>query len=411
MNHEADGQTVRHGAFEVSGFRVAAAMSGMRYKNRLDCALIVSETPAMAAGVFTRNRFCAAPVILCKEHLEATGGTARAVLINAGIANACTGEEGLRQARWSARKTASLLTVEPEQVLVASTGVIGPQLRLEFLESVLPQLVAGLRPNGWADASAAIMTTDTVPKTAWSRTTLMGSPVTCGGMAKGSGMIAPDMATMLAFLATDARVTSDVLAYWLTESVNRSFNRITVDGDTSTNDTALILANGAAAHPVIADPLSPEGQRFGALLTAVCVDLAQQIVRDGEGATKFVAVLVRGAKSRQRAAQVARTVAQSPLVKTALFGQDANWGRVVAAAGRAGVDFDPNRVSLYFDEVCIFRNGQPVQDETLEEKASAVLRQKDIRMTLDLGEGAEEDTVYTCDFSYDYVKINADYRS
>lgn len=411
MKHEGDGKTVQHGAFEVPGFRVAAAMSGMRYKNRLDCALIVSEAPAAAAGVFTRNRFCAAPVILCKEHLEASGGVARAVLINAGIANACTGEEGLRRARWSARKTASLLAVEPEQVLVASTGVIGPQLRLEFLEGVLPRLVETLRPDGWADASAAIMTTDTVPKTAWSRTTLAGSPVTCGGMAKGSGMIAPDMATMLAFVATDARVTSDVLTYWLTEAVNRSFNRITVDGDTSTNDAALILASGAAPHPVIDDPLSAEGRRFGTLVTAVCVDLAQQIVRDGEGATKFVAVVVRGAKNRQRAAQVARTVAQSPLVKTALFGQDANWGRVVAAAGRAGVDFDPDRVSLFFDEVCIFRNGQPVQDETLEEKASAVLRQRDICMTLDLAEGTEEETVYTCDFSYDYVKINADYRS
>lgn len=224
-------------------------------------------------------------------------------------------------------------------------------------------------------------------------------------------MISPDMATMLAFVATDAALAPNVLRYWLMESVTRSFNRITVDGDTSTNDTVLVLAGGAAGHPVITDPLCQEAEAFGALLTRVCLDLAQQIVRDGEGATKFVAVTVSGAMSQERALAVARTVANSPLVKTALFGQDANWGRVVAAAGRSGVDFDPNRVSLYFEDVCIFRNGQPVQNEALEAKASAVLRQKDIGVTLDLGEGSESETVYTCDFSYDYVKINADYRS
>lgn len=411
MHQEPSAGTVQRGNFHVPGFRVAAAMSGMRYKNRPDCALIVSDAPAVAAGVFTRNRFCAAPVVLCKEHLEAGRGRARAVLINAGIANACTGAEGLRRARLSAARLASLLDIDPLEVLVASTGVIGPQLRLEPLNETLPQLIASLQPERWLDAAKAIMTTDTVPKTAWARTQLAGTPITCGGIAKGSGMISPDMATLLAFVATDVALAPNVLRHWLMESVNRSFNRITVDGDTSTNDTVLVLAGGTAGHAVITDPSSPEAKAFGALLTQVCVDLAQQIVRDGEGATKFVAVTVCGAMSRERALTVARTVANSPLVKTALFGQDANWGRVVAAAGRSGVDFDPDRVSLHFEDVCIFRNGQPVQDEALEAKASAVLRQKDICMTLDLGEGSESETVYTCDFSYDYVKINADYRS
>uniref|UniRef100_A0A831ZX18 Arginine biosynthesis bifunctional protein ArgJ n=1 Tax=Desulfacinum infernum TaxID=35837 RepID=A0A831ZX18_9BACT len=408
---ERSGGKVQRGAFSVPGFRVAAAMSGMRYKNRLDCVLIVSEAEAAAAGVFTRNRFCAAPVVLCRGHLEASQGYARAVLINAGIANACTGEEGLRRARRSASQVASLLGIEPNRVLVASTGVIGPQLRVEALEAVLPHLVSALRPDGWLDAAQAIMTTDTVPKTAWGQTPLGQATVTCAGMAKGSGMIAPDMATMLAFVVTDARITPDALRFWLGKAVNASFNRITVDGDTSTNDTVLIMANATAPHPLITDPSSSEGTAFGKLLTDVCLDLAHQIVRDGEGATKFVAVTVCGAKSRDRAARVAQTIAASPLVKTALFGQDANWGRIVAAAGRAGVDFDPNRVSLFFEDVCIFRNGQPVQEEDLEEKASAVFRQKEIHIRLDLGEGMEEDTVYTCDFSYDYVKINADYRS
>lgn len=408
--HETKGN-VQRGAFHVPGFRAAAAVSGMRYKNRLDCALIVSDGPAAAAGVFTRNRFSAAPVILCKEHLAASRGTARAVLINAGIANACTGEEGLRRARLSAHRAASVLGIAPQQVLVASTGVIGPQLWLEPLESVLPGLVSALRPDGWLEAATAIMTTDTVPKTAWARAELDGTPVTCGGMAKGSGMIAPDMATMLAFVATDARVTSDVLRFWLGEAVARSFNRITVDGDTSTNDTVLVLASGAADHTIISDPTSSEGAVFGRMLTDVCLDLAHQIVRDGEGATKFVAVTVCGARNRERAARVAHTIATSPLVKTAVFGGDANWGRIVAAAGRAGVDFNPEGVSLYFEDVCIFRNGRPVEDDDVEEKASAVFRQKDIHVRLDLGEGTDEDTVYTCDFSYDYVKINADYRS
>ncbi len=411
MGMEAKVGGVRRGAFQVPGFRVAAAESGMRYKNRLDCALILSDTSAAAAGVFTRNRFCAAPVVLCKEHLNTGQSYVRAVLINAGIANACTGEEGLRRARQSAERLASLLGIAPHEVLVASTGVIGPQLRLEPLHEAYPQLIAGLDSKGWLEAAKAIMTTDTVPKTAWTQTELAGTPITCGGMAKGSGMISPDMATMLAFVATDARLTPKVLAYWLTESVNRSFNRITVDGDTSTNDTVLVLASGSADHALITDPLSSEAKVFGELLTRVCLDLAQQIVRDGEGATKFVTVTVSHAGTRERALQVARTIANSPLVKTALFGQDANWGRVVAAAGRSGVDFDPDRVSLFFDDVRIFQNGQPVQDETLEAKASAALRQRDIHITLELGEGTESETVYTCDFSYDYVKINADYRS
>lgn len=383
----------------------------MRYRDRLDCALLLSDAPATAAGVFTRNRFCAAPVALCREHLEASAGTARAVLINAGIANACTGEEGVHRARRSARAVADRLGVDPTQVLVASTGVIGPQIRVDTLEAVLPDLAGQLAPGGWENAARAIMTTDTVPKTAWAQRTIGGKTVTAGGIAKGSGMIAPDMATMLAFVVTDAAVSTPVLQVGLRRAADRTFNRITVDGDTSTNDTVLALASGAAGNAPIQDPHGPGAHEFFTLLTAVCADLAQQIVRDGEGATKFVVVRVQGARTRDRATQVARTVAQSPLVKTALFGQDANWGRVVAAAGRAGVDFDPERVSLRFGQVSVFEKGRPLEDPTLEARASQVLRQKDIEMVLDLGEGEEEDTYYTCDFSYDYVKINADYRS
>lgn len=402
---------VHHGNFQVPGFRVAAARSAMRYKGRTDCALIVSEVPASAAGVFTRNRFCAAPVMVCREHLKASAGTARAVLVNAGIANACTGDEGLERARRSARSVARRLGEDPDRVLVASTGVIGPQIREELLEAVLPDLVEQLAPEGWEDAARAIMTTDTVPKTAWARGILGGKEVTVGGIAKGSGMIAPDMATMLAFLATDAAVSPDALQALLKEASDRTFNRITVDGDTSTNDTVLVLASGTAGNPTIENPQNPDAGELFNLLGAVCADLAQQIVRDGEGATKFVTVRVRGARTRDRAARVARTVANSPLVKTALFGQDANWGRVVAAAGRAGVDFDPDRVSLCFGDVTVFENGRPLSGPDLEEKASAVLRRKEVEIALDLGEGEEEDTYYTCDFSYDYVKINADYRS
>ncbi len=402
---------IHRGNFEIPGFRTAAAQSGMRYKDRLDCALVVSEAPASAAGVFTQNRFCAAPVLLCKDHLEKSGGKARAILVNAGIANACTGDEGLARAGRAVEFVANALKIPPEMVLAASTGVIGPQIDLSVLEEAIPRMAGGLRPDAWDLAAQAIMTTDTVPKTAWARGKISGRDIIVGGIAKGAGMIAPDMATMLAFVATDAALAPSALQRCLKEAVDCSFNRITVDGDTSTNDTVLLLAGGAAGNPEITDIGTREGRLFADLLRSVCQELARQIVRDAEGATKFVTVRVLNARTREEALQVARTVADSPLVKTALFGEDANWGRIVAAAGRSGVPFDPQRVSLRFNDVCVFQNGGPVEDPGVEEKAGAAFREKNIEIRLDLGSGSAEETVWTCDLSYDYVKINADYRT
>lgn len=396
----------------VPGFLAGAVASEMRYRNRTDLALIAAEpgTEVVAAGVFTRNRFAAAPVELCKERLKAQG--IRAILANAGIANACTGEEGLKRAGEMTRIAAEALGIARGAVLVASTGVIGMQVAVEPVRRVMPDLVASLRPDGWEDAARAIMTTDTVPKmTVVSGVEIGGKRVTVGGIAKGSGMIAPNMATLLAFVCTDAAIEWEVLENWVRRCADESFNRITVDGDTSTNDTLLVLANGRAGNTLISDIESPGSIAFGEALKAVLLDLARRLVVDGEGATKLIEIDVTGAPDEGSAKAVAFTVANSPLVKTAFFGEDANWGRIVCAAGRAGVDFDPARVSLYFDNVCVFRNGGPLGGSDVEEAAAAVFRQKEISVRLDLGAGQCGYTAYTCDFSYDYVKINGSYRS
>lgn len=395
----------------VPGFQAAAIASGMRYANRLDLALIVADSgeQTAAAGVFTLNRFTAAPVELCKEHLQAA--RPRAILVNAGIANACTGDEGLQRARETARMTAEALHIPTQTVLVSSTGVIGQQIRLEPVAEVMPSLVEALRPDGWEDAAHSIMTTDTVPKMASTRVELGGKTVTIGGIAKGSGMIAPNMATLLVFVCTDAAVEPDVLQYWVRKGADHSFNCITVDGDTSTNDSLLALAGGHAGNPVLKDTQSPESRLFGEALSAVLLDLAKRIVLDGEGATKLIEILVTGAPDTAAARTVAYTVAHSPLVKTAFFGEDANWGRIIAAAGRSGVPIVPGRVALFFDETCVFRKGTPVDDPGVEEKAAEAFRRKEIRVRLDLGLGESDFTAYTCDLSYDYVKINASYRS
>ena len=397
--------------FVVPGFKAAGVPCGMRYRNRPDLALIVAEgaEDATAAGVFTANRFCAAPVELCRERLQS--GKSRAVLVNAGIANACTGGEGLARAHEMARLAAEALGGSPSDVLVASTGVIGQQIKLEPVAAALPGLVKAVRPDGWEDAARAIMTTDKVPKLAVSLIELDGKTVTIGGIAKGSGMIAPDMATLLAFVCTDAAVKGDVLDYWVRLGVERSFNSITVDGDTSTNDTLVVLAGGHAENASLSDVESEESRLFGVALEAVLVDLAKQIVLDGEGATKFIEVRVTGGPDIESARRIAFTIAHSPLVKTAFFGQDANWGRIVAAAGRAGVPLDPERVTLFFDDVCVFSNGIPLEGSETEEKAARIFRQKEILVHIDLGMGPDAFTVFTCDLSYDYVKINASYRS
>ncbi|HYA43166.1 MAG TPA: bifunctional glutamate N-acetyltransferase/amino-acid acetyltransferase ArgJ [Syntrophobacteraceae bacterium] len=399
-------------SFEVPGFLAGAIESGMRYAGRLDLALIYAPNPAgcVASGVFTRNSFCAAPVELCRERLEKH--RARAILVNAGIANACTGGEGKTRAIEMARIASEALGCPADSVLVSSTGVIGMQVDPAPVARCMPALVGNLRPHGWRDAAKAIMTTDTVEKTASAKINLgAGLDVTIGGIAKGSGMIAPDMATLLVFVCTDANLSAEVLDYWALAGANRSFNCITVDGDTSTNDTLIVLASGAAANPLITDIGSSESLAFGGALTAVLRDLAIQVVMDAEGATKLIQIEVSGAADRESARKVAFTVANSPLVKTAFFGQDANWGRIVAAAGRAGVPLAPGRVGLFFEDLCVFENGAPVLDEKIEQKASRIFKQKEIRVLLRLGQGDASFTAWTCDLSLDYVKINSSYRS
>ncbi len=395
--------------FVVPGFRTAAVSSGMRYRDRLDLALILADEQCIASGVFTRNRFCAPPVVLCKERLK--GGVARCVLVNAGYANACTGEEGLVRAREMAAMAARSLQVPQELILVASTGVIGPQIRLEPVQAALPDMIERLRPDGWEDVARAIMTTDTVPKMALRTVEVGGRKVTIGGVAKGSGMIAPDMATLLVFVCTDAMITREVLDHWVKAGAEHSFNAITVDGDTSTNDTLLVLAGGKAGNPLLDNVDSPESRAFGAELQGVLLDLAKKVVLDGEGATKFIEITVSSAFDVGEAKKMALTIANSPLVKTAFFGEDANWGRIVAAAGRSGVNLDPGRVTLHFDDVCVFRDGIPLLSAEVEERATKVFKQNTIHVWLDLGWGEAAYTAYTCDFSYDYVKINASYRT
>ncbi len=391
----------------VRGFRAAAVKSGIRGKDRLDLGLIVSEVPATLAGVFTRNRVAAAPVLLDRERLKS--GRAQAILVNSGIANACTGAEGMRDARMTGAMAADALGIAGELVQVASTGVIGMPLEVDCFRRGMPKLVAALEPAGLAQVAQAIMTTDTVPKTASRTFTLAGAEVTIAGIAKGAGMIMPDMATMLSFILTDAAVGREPLQAMLRRAADLSFNRITIDGDTSTNDTVLLLANGRAGNPPIDhDPATLAV--FQENLEALCRDLARQIVRDGEGATKLVTIRVEGAASPAEAAAAARTIANSNLVKTAFFGEDANWGRIIAALGRSGAHFEQEKVGIAFDQVVMVANGVG-RDKAVEAQATKVLRQKEFTVTLSLQAGAATAEILTCDFSLDYVKINADYRT
>ncbi len=392
---------------QVQGFVGAAVAAHIRKKDRLDLALIYSEVPAVAAGVFTTSLVKAAPVRLGMERLR--DGRAQAIMINSGIANACTGAEGMRLARATGKMVADGLGIAEELVQVSSTGVIGEQLRPEPFAAAMPGLVGKLSAAGLADVARAIMTTDLVPKTAVRTVAVGGREVKLVGVAKGSGMIMPNMATMLGFVLTDAAVAPDALAGMLKTAADCSFNRITVDGDTSTNDTVLLLANGLAGNPVI-DAAAPDKAAFQAVLNDLMRDLALQIVRDGEGATKLITIRVTGAASDEAAVAAARTIANSNLVKTAFFGEDANWGRIIAALGRSGIDFDAERVDIAFDDVRMVASGLG-QGAAVESRATAVLKQKEFSVNIDLhcGNGCGE--MYTCDFSLDYVKINADYRS
>jgi glutamate N-acetyltransferase/amino-acid N-acetyltransferase len=385
------------------GFRAAAAEAGLRGK-RLDCALLVSDEPAESAGVFTRNLVKAAPVLLCLRRVGKF--PFRALVVNSGVANACTGSEGLEAAERVAARIASLLACEPEQVLVASTGVIGQPLPVEKIERVLPQLWDSLGRERGLDFARAIMTTDTRPKEAAVWVELSSGAVAIGGVAKGAGMIHPQLATMLAFLTTDARVPARDLQTFLGEAVEPTFNSITVDGDSSTNDTVLLLANGASGVALQTDE---DRRRFRAGLLAVCTSLARQIVADGEGATKRVIIRIDGAADPHQAQQVGKCIAQSLLVKTAIAGGDANWGRIVSAAGASGVVFDPERICLSLDGVTVFRMGRPV--EVPPETENRIFAGPTVLIELWLGQGSASWTVYTCDLTEEYVRINAHYRS
>ena len=394
--------------FIVPGFKAGAVAAGIRYQGRPDLALIVSEVTAAAAGVFTTNKVQAAPVLLSRSHLS--GNRARAIVVNSGIANACTGEVGLQRAQTTAHMVAEAIGCPIHEVLVASTGVIGMDLPLEPLANYLPKLVSAVRGDGWFEAARAIMTTDTVPKIHMVKDLLQDRPFTVVGIAKGAGMIYPDMATLLSFVVTDAAISPEALQALVREETDRSFNRITVDGDTSTNDTLFVLANGLAGNRPIKKLDSSDGERLRWALGEVLLTLAKMIVADGEGATKFVEITVKGGSSKSAVLLAARTVSNSPLVKTALFGEDANWGRILAALGRAGIDFDPQQVQLFFNGVKLVENGLTLGQEA-ETQVIEILKQSSFSITIDLGQGKAEETVYTCDLSLDYVKINANYRS
>lgn len=386
-------------------FSFSGVSSGLKKNGNKDLGLIYSEVPAAVAGVFTKNRVQAAPVLLDKERIKK--GFCRAVIANSGSANCCTGDQGMKDAVSEAKLAASGLNIPEEQVLVASTGVIGKPLDLGKIESAVAELVKSLSNGGINDFAQAIMTTDTVPKIVYKKGSIGGSDFAVAGVAKGAGMICPDMATMLCFVCTDIKASPGYLQKVLSASVEKSFNRITIDGDTSTNDTILVMANGMSGAVLKS---RAEKEYFQGVLDEVLMELARMVVKDGEGATKLVDIVIKGAKSGEDAERIAKTIANSNLFKTALFGEDANWGRIFAAAGRSGVEFDPGRTDIYFDDVLMVKNGMGCGDAA-ERKATKVLKKPEFSITVDLKTGKGKASVLTCDFSIDYVKINADYRS
>jgi glutamate N-acetyltransferase/amino-acid N-acetyltransferase len=394
----------------VPGIALGAAAGRIKNWDRNDVLLVVCEPGTVAAGVFTKNRFCAAPVIVCRRHL-ASSGQLRALVVNAGNANAGTGNRGIADAETTAAAVASMLACPMQQVLPFSTGVIMEPLPVDRLVAALPAARAAVREDGWFDAARAIMTTDTVPKGASRRATIDGAPVTVTGIAKGAGMIHPDMATMLSFVATDAPVDRALLATLAREVADVSFNGATVDGDTSTNDSFVIAATGRARIAPIARADDPRLPALRAAIEGVAVDLAQAIVRDGEGATKFIAIRVEGGSTVDECRAVAFGIAHSPLVKTAFFASDPNLGRIVCAIGNtAAPDTDPGRVSFWLDDVLVVDHGGRAASYR-EEDGQRVMKQDEIAVRVDLGRGSARATVWTCDFSHDYVSINADYRS
>ncbi|HSW13715.1 MAG TPA: bifunctional glutamate N-acetyltransferase/amino-acid acetyltransferase ArgJ [Solimonas sp.] len=393
----------------IPGCRLGSAEAAIKKPGRKDLLLVELAPGSRVAGVFTRNAFCAAPVQICREALA--GATPiRGLLINSGNANAGTGSQGFSDARATLAAAAEALGCAPEAILPFSTGVIGQKLPSTRMTAAMPAAQAALRSDGWMDASRTIMTTDTLPKGASRQVQTAQGPVTVTGIAKGAGMICPDMATLLAFVGTDARLTSAALQQCLNEAVNRSFNCVTVDGDTSTNDSCVLFATAQAGS----EDIGPQHADYAAIAGAVrevCTELAQAIVRDGEGATRFITIDVQSAGSEAEARLAAYALAHSPLFKTAAFAGDANWGRILAAVGRSGIaGLDVSRISIRIDEVELIRNGEPHPDYR-EERGAAVFAKPEYTIRIDLGRGNAGVTVWTCDFSYDYVKINAEYRT
>jgi len=396
--------------FAVPGVRIGVAEAGVRKANRKDLTVVLIDEGSAVGGVFTQNRFCAAPVQVCRDHLKANYGI-RAMVINTGNANAGTGEDGLMRTRSTCIALARHLELAPEQILPFSTGVIMEPLPVDRIEAGLPAALADASENNWARAAEGIMTTDTIPKAFSRQVQIGGATVTITGISKGAGMIRPNMATMLGFMATDAKIDPALIQPLATQLADASFNRVTIDGDTSTNDSFVVIATQKAAHATITSLDSTDGQALVAAMRDVARLLAQAIVRDGEGATKFITIQVDGGKDGAECRQVAYAVAHSPLVKTAFFASDPNLGRILAAVGYAGIpDLDQTGIDLFLDDVHVAVKGGR-NPSYREEDGQRVMKQSEITVRIGLGRGTASDTVWTCDFSHEYVTINADYRS
>ncbi len=392
----------------VPGFRLGIASAGIKRAGRKDIVVMEAAEGSTIAGVFTLNAFCAAPVTLAKQHL---GASPRYLLVNTGNANAGTGKPGMQAARRTCEALAELVGVTEEQVLPFSTGVIGELLPADKVIGALPAALENLAEGNWAQAAEGIMTTDTLPKGASRQIQLSGKTVTITGVSKGAGMIKPNMATMLGYIATDAKVSQPVLQSMLRESADLSFNRITIDGDTSTNDCCMLIATGKAGNPEIGQASGDDYTALSEAIKSVMLELAQAIVRDGEGATKFVTVQVNGGGNVGECLDVGYAVAHSPLIKTALFASDPNWGRILAAVGRAGVpELDVEKIDVYLDDVCITRSGGRAE-EYREEQGAKVMAQAEITIRIELGRGDVSETLWTTDLSHEYVRINAEYRT
>ena len=393
----------------VSGVKLGLSSAGIKTVGKEDLLLIELAEGTVTSAVYTQNAFCAAPVTLAKQHQQQT--SPRYLLINSGNANAGTGDAGMHAAQACCQAVASLTDIESNTVLPFSTGVIGQQLPVDKIQAALPDAYQNLSEANWFNAAHAIMTTDIVAKAVSQQIELDGKTITITGMAKGSGMIHPNMATMLSYIATDADIEQSVLDMILHRAMEQSFNRITVDGDTSTNDACVLMATAKAGNARITTIDSDDGQKIAAVIDEISQLLAHAIVRDGEGATKFIEINIEHGVDDEECRQVAYTIAHSPLVKTAFFASDPNWGRILAAVGRSGLkDFDLSKVAIYLGDVCIVEGGQPAESYT-EEQGQKVMAEDEITIKVELGRGQAHDTVWTCDFSYDYVKINAEYRT